>query len=66
MASTFEVWITHFGINTCLYCAEHNGKVYAAGEGPQPPAHPLCNCERERLPAANKGREHANQTPAQP
>jgi SPP1 gp7 family putative phage head morphogenesis protein len=41
-----EEWVSTLDARTCPVCGDRDGKVYDLGEGPMPPAHPLCRCFR--------------------
>ena len=47
MLVTFEVWVTNFTEWTCGQCASLNGALFVQGQGPVPPVHPHCRCERK-------------------
>lgn len=47
MLVTYEIWVTNFGPNTCERCASLHGAIFKKGEGPQPPLHPHCRCQRK-------------------
>ena len=39
-------WATAFDERVCPVCAPYAGRAWPEGEGPQPPLHPHCRCER--------------------
>jgi hypothetical protein len=41
-----ERWYTAGDARTCPICAPLNGTIYWQGEGPYPPLHPNCRCQR--------------------
>lgn len=45
----YEGWVTHPGPKTCDRCLALHGRVFPRGEGPQPPLHDDCNCERREV-----------------
>jgi len=47
MLVTYEIWVTNFTEFTCARCAGLNGVIFRKGQGPHPPLHPHCRCERK-------------------
>ena len=43
---TWDVWIAISDKRTCARCAALHGTLYRRGEGPVPPLHPNCRCDR--------------------
>jgi hypothetical protein len=43
----WQVWRTNGDERVCPICGPLAGLEFLAGEGPQPPLHPNCRCERE-------------------
>lgn len=50
-----EQWHSTLDSRTTPFCQAHDGKVYAIGDGPQPPAH--INCRSVRIPLVKSWRE---------
>ncbi len=39
-------WQTSFDERVCPHCAPYAGRVWRIDDGPQPPLHPNCRCQR--------------------
>jgi len=39
-------WATAYDERVCPVCSPFAGRIWPLGEGPQPPLHPGCRCER--------------------
>ena len=56
-SSEYKNWITILDIKTCLECKSRHGAIYLLNEtvSPEPPLHPHCRCEIEKLKAIYAG-----------
>lgn len=45
----WEEWVTHFSEGTCPECAKLDGTWFRQGDGPQPPLHVNCRCQRKAV-----------------
>jgi hypothetical protein len=45
-AQVWTRWETASDEKVCPVCGPYAGRVWRAGEGPQPPLHPHCRCQR--------------------
>ncbi len=45
-AQVWTRWETASDENVCPICGPYAGRVWRADEGPQPPLHPNCRCQR--------------------
>ena len=46
MATIWEEWYCYFRENSCDRCRGLHGQLFRKGEGPQPPLHNGCTCQR--------------------
>ena len=42
----WERWWTTDAVRTCERCRRLHGSLFRLGEGPRPPLHPQCRCQR--------------------
>lgn len=45
-AETWTRWETASDETVCPICGPYSGRVWRANDGPQPPLHPNCRCQR--------------------
>ncbi len=45
-AQVWTRWDTASDEKVCPICGPYAGRVWRAGDGPQPPLHPNCRCQR--------------------
>ena len=45
-AQVWTRWETASDEKVCPVCGPYAGRVWRAGEGPEPPLHPNCRCQR--------------------
>ena len=45
-AQVWTRWETAADEKVCPICGPYAGRVWRAGDGPQPPLHPNCRCQR--------------------
>lgn len=45
-AQVWTRWETASDEKVCPICGPYAGRVWRAGDGPQPPLHPNCRCQR--------------------